>query len=80
MSSDSSESILKNQYQTTGSVLCQQSLTITIISTWNSLENSDSVNLFSIVGLLGLGVLGETGDAVKIDSIKCNIDAPNVDK
>ncbi|CAH1708620.1 katanin-interacting protein-like isoform X1 [Aphis gossypii] len=80
ISSDSSESNSKPQYQITGSVLCQQSLTITIISTWNSLDNSDSINTFNIVGLLGLEVLGETGDVVKIDSIKCNIVTSNVDK
>lgn len=80
ISSGSSESNTKTQNQTTGSVLCQQSLTITVISTWNSLDNSESVNTFNNVGLLGLEVLGETGDIVQIDSIKCNIDTSNVDK
>ncbi|VVC44665.1 Hypothetical protein CINCED_3A024605 [Cinara cedri] len=80
ISSDSSESNTKTQYQTTGSVLCQQSLTITVISTWNSLDNSVSVNTFNVVGLLGLEVLGETGDVVQIDSIKCNVDASDTDK
>ena len=75
-----SESNSKTQYQITGSVLCQQSLTITVISTWNSLDNSESMNTFNVVGLLGLEVLGETGDVVKIDSIKCNTDTTNVDK
>lgn len=80
ISSGSSESNTKTQNQTTGSVLCQQSLTITVISTWNSLDNSESVNTFNNVGLLGLEVLGETGDIVQIDSIKCNIDTSNVNK
>lgn len=80
ISSDSSKSNSKTQNQTTGSVLCQHSLTIIVISTWNSLDCSDSVNNFNIVGLLGLEVLGETGEEVKIDSIKNNINAPNVDK
>lgn len=79
MSSDSSESNSK-LCQTTGSVLCQQSLTITIISTWNSLRNVESMNPLNVVGLLGLKVLGETGDVVKIDSINCNFDASNVNK
>lgn len=79
-SSDSFESNTKTQNQTTGSVLCQQSLSITVISTWNSLDNSESGNTFNVVGLLGLEVLGETGDIVKIDSIKCNTDASNVEK
>lgn len=55
-------------------------MTITVISTWNSLDNSESMNTFNVVGLLGLEVLGETGDVVKIDSIKCNTDTSNVDK
>lgn len=80
MSSDSSESNSKIKQQTTGSVLCQQSLTITVISTWNSLDNSDLVNTFNVIGLLGLEVLGETGNVVKVDSIKCNSYACNVDK
>lgn len=81
MSSDSSESNSKTQYQITGSLLCQQSLTITIISTWNSLDNSEEMNTVNVVGLLGLEVLGETGDVVKIDSLKCNIDtSSDVDK
>lgn len=80
ISSDSYESNTKTQYQTTGSVLCQQSLTITVISTWNSLDNSESINTFNIVGLKGLEVLGETGDVVKIDSIKCNTDSSCDDK
>lgn len=80
MSSDSSESNSKIKQQTTGSVLCQQSLTITVISTWNSLDNSESVNTYNVIGLLGLEVLGETGNVVKVDSIKCNINASNVDK
>lgn len=79
-SSDSFESNTKTQNQTTGSVLCQQSLSMTVISTWNSLDNSESGNTFNVVGLLGLEVLGETGDIVKIDSIKCNTDASNVEK
>lgn len=61
-------------------MLCQQSLTIAVISTWNSLDNSESVNTFNVVGLLGLEVLGETGDIVQIDSIKCNTDASDTDK
>lgn len=77
MSSDYSESNTK--CNTTGSVLCQQSLTITIISTWNSIDNSESENS-NTVGLSGLEVLGETGDIVKIDSIHCNINTSNVEK
>lgn len=61
-------------------MLCQQSLIITVISTWNSLDNSESVNTFNVVGLLGLEVLGETGDIVQINSIKCNVDASDTDK
>lgn len=80
MSSGSSEPNTKIQYQTTGSVLCQQSLTIIVISTWISVDNSESVNTLNIVGLLGLQVLGETGNVVKIDRIKCNIDTSDVDK
>lgn len=80
ISSDSFESHTKTQYQTTGSVLCQQSLTITIISTWNSLDNSGSMNTFNLVGLQGLEVLGETGDVVKIDSIKCNSTTSDINK
>jgi len=39
------------------------------------------MNTCNVVGLLGLEVLGETGDVVKIDSLKCNIDtSSNVDK
>lgn len=79
LSSDSSEPNSKTQCETTGSVLCQQSLTIIVISTWN-LYNSESMNSLNVVGLLGLEVLGETGDIVQIDGIKCNIDTPNVDK
>jgi len=79
-SSDSFESNTKTQNQTTGSVLCQQSLSMTIISTWNSLNNSESENTFNVVGLLGLEVLGETGDIVKIDSIKCSTNASNIEK
>lgn len=79
-SSDSFESNMKTQNQTTGSVLCQQSLTVTVVSTWNSLDNLGSGNTFNVVGLLGLQVLGETGDLVKIDDIKCNTDASNVEK
>lgn len=80
ISSGSSEPNSKTQNQTTGSVLCQQSLTIIVTSTWNSLNNSESMNTFNIVGLLGLEVLGETGDVVKIDSIHCNCDAHNLEK
>lgn len=80
MSSGSSEPSTKIQHQTTGSVLCQQSLTIIVISTWISVDNSESVNTLNIIGLLGLQVLGETGNVVKIDSIKCNIDTSDVDK
>lgn len=79
-SSDSFESNMKTQNQTTGSVLCQQSLTVTVVSTWNSLDNLGSGNTFNVVGLLGLQVLGETGELVKIDDIKCNTDASNVEK
>ncbi|XP_050422465.1 katanin-interacting protein-like [Adelges cooleyi] len=80
ISSSSTTSNVKLHYQTTGSVLCQQSLTIIIVSTWSLIDNPKPMNSLNTVGLLGLEVIGETGDTVKIDSIKCNVDTSDVEK
>ncbi|XP_050539248.1 katanin-interacting protein-like isoform X2 [Daktulosphaira vitifoliae] len=79
VSSGSISPNIKSHCQTTGSILCQKSLKIIIISSW-SLNNSNIESYPNIVGLLGLKVLGEAGDTVKIDSIKCNLDNTNVEK